>query len=279
MINKSIEIFKKGSRTYFYSSLFFPFSVRSQVTTLYAFVRTADDYVDSQPQKKEEFINFYQTFKKAWLGELSDRAIINNFVFLAKNKGFSFDWLEAFFSAMRADLEKKEYFSIEETINYMYGSAEVIGLMMAKIMNLKPESLAGAKMLGRSMQYINFIRDLAEDIQLGRQYLPIEEMKKFNLNSLKKDEVKQKKAEFIAFINQQLKYYYQWQKEASFAFQFLPIRYRIPIATASAMYNYTAKKIEINPLIVFKKRVKPSILRVLMTGLKISLQFLWKKYF
>jgi 15-cis-phytoene synthase len=274
------KIFKTGSRTYFYSSWFFPPYIRSQVSTLYAFVRTVDDYVDSQPQKKEEFIEFYQTFKKAWLGDYSNNnLIINDFVRLAKNKGFLLDWIEAFFSAMRSDLEKQKYFTIKETVDYMYGSAEVIGLMMAKIMNLKTESYQGARMLGRSMQYINFIRDLDEDNKLGRQYLPINEMKNMNLNNLNKEEVMAKKYEFINFLNQQIKYYNKWQKEAELAFKFIPIRYQIPIATASAMYNYTARQIEKNPLIVFKKKVKPSKIYILLNGLKISFKLLWKKFF
>lgn len=280
MENNANKIFKKGSRTYFYSSLFFPLYIRSQVTILYAFVRTVDDYVDKQPQKKEEFINFYQTFKKAWFGDFSDNnLIINNFVDLAKNKGFLLDWIEAFFSAMRADLDKRKYFTIQETIEYMYGSAEVIGLMMAKIMNLNKEAYYGARILGRSMQYINFIRDLDEDSKMGRQYLPIKEMIDKNLNSLKKEEAKEKQKEFFNFINQQISYYEKWQKEAELAFDFLPIRYRIPIYTASLMYNYTAKQIKRNPFIVFHKKVKPTKLYILKSGLNISLKLLWKKYF
>jgi 15-cis-phytoene synthase len=276
--NLQKQIFKKGSRTYFYSSLFFPKKVKQEVTILYAFVRVVDDFVDSIPQKKSEFFDFYENFKKSWDGKLSGNVVIDQFVKLAKEKEFSLNYIESFFRAMESDLEKRKYISIDETIDYMYGSAEVIGLMMAKIMKLKEESYYGAKMLGRSMQYINFVRDLNEDNGLGRQYLPIEEMNKFNLNNLSEKEAKINSLNFNNFIKQQLNYYVNWQKEAKTSFKYLPFRYYIPIVTASLMYNYTAKVIRKNPLVVYKKRVKPSIFKIILTAILIFFQAIWIKY-
>ncbi len=276
--NLQKKIFKKGSRTYFYSSIFFPKEVKNEVTTLYAFVRVVDDYVDNIPQKKVEFFDFYENFQRAWNGKISNNQVIDEFIILAKEKDFSLNWIEAFFWAMKSDLEEKKYRNIQATVDYMYGSAEVIGLMMAKIMKLDENSYHGAKMLGRSMQYINFVRDLHEDNALGRQYLPIEEMRKFKLKSLKKEEAQNNQSNFILFINQQLVYYLTWQKEAKTAFKYLPFRYYIPIATASLMYNYTAKKIRKNPLIVYKKRVKPTIFKIILTGIIIFIKAIWIKY-
>ena len=87
------------------------------------------------------------------------------------------------------DIKKKEYNSLEETLEYIYGSAEVIGFFMAKIIGLSDESLYYAGRLGRSMQYINFIRDIEEDNNLGRRYLVIIEP----LRSLKFEEARLKK--------------------------------------------------------------------------------------
>ncbi len=272
-------IFKEGSRTYFYSSIFFPKKVKRKVSILYAFVRVVDDFVDSLPQKEAEFFKFYNNFKKSWEGELSGNQVIDDFVSLAKEKEFLLEWIEAFFKAMKSDLEDKKYFEIDDTISYMYGSAEVIGLMMSKIMKLDPQSHYGAKMLGRSMQYINFIRDLDEDNNLARQYLPIKEMREFGLESLNKEIVKKDKESFILFINQQLDYYNKWQKQAAGAFKYLSFRYYIPIVTASLMYNYTAKKIKKDPFIVFKKRVKPSVFRIIITGSFVFFKAIWIKYF
>ena len=58
-------IFLRGSHTYFWSSLFFPLSVRREVATLYAFVRTADDFVDQVPSDREGFESFEESYREA----------------------------------------------------------------------------------------------------------------------------------------------------------------------------------------------------------------------
>jgi 15-cis-phytoene synthase len=272
-------IFKKGSRTYFYSSVFFPQKIKREVFILYAFVRTADDYVDQIPQDEESFRNFCDNFDQAWQGNLSGDEIIDDFVKLAKEKEFKKEWIDAFLSSMAADLSQANYQTITDTLKYIYGSAEVIGLMMAKLMNLPSDSYQGARLLGRAMQQINFIRDIKEDIDLGRQYLPIDEMKYLELKSLNQDLVYAQPFEYMAFIKKQLSYYNQWQKEAESYFHFIPIRYRIPIQTASAMYNYTAKKIAKEPLVVFDRKIKPGKTRIILTGLKQIFLILCSKLF
>lgn len=272
-------IFKKGSRTYFYSSIFFPKRVRRDVFVLYAFVRTADDYVDQIPQDEKSFKTFCDNFNQAWQGNFSGHYIVDDFVKLAQEKEFQKEWIDAFLSSMAADLSPTNYQTITDTLNYIYGSAEVIGLMMAKLMNLPSESYQGARLLGRAMQQINFIRDIQEDISLNRQYLPITEMKASGLELLNKDLAYSRPFEYIAFINKQLDYYHSWQKEAEKYFHFIPSRYRLPIQTASAMYNYTAQKIAKEPLIVFDRKIKPSKTRVVLTGLKQLIIILCSKLF
>jgi len=85
---KLFSIFNRGSRTYFYSSLFFPKGVRQEVFILYSFVRTADDLVDCIPQKSEEFKEFVKLTWKAWDGHLSGRQEIDLFVDQCQRLGF-----------------------------------------------------------------------------------------------------------------------------------------------------------------------------------------------
>ena len=261
-------IFKKGSRTYFYSSIFFPKKIKEDVFILYAFVRTADDYVDQIPQDKESFNSFCDIFNRVWQGNPSKNKIINTFVKLAQEKEIKKEWIDAFLGSMAADLSKKNYQTMTESLNYIYGSAEVIGLMMSKIMNLASEAYPGARLLGRAMQQINFIRDIQEDLELSRQYLPLSEMKVEGLEMLSKDFAYKYPSKYLDFINKQLDYYYTWQQEAENYFHFIPWRYRLPIQTAALMYNYTAKRIAKNPFIVFDKKIKPNKLRIIFTGLK-----------
>ena len=264
------DIFKNGSTTYFYSSLFFPKDVKEDVFTLYAFVRTADDFVDCTPQNAEGFYSFRDAFHKS-RRERTNNIIIDDFRDLMNRKQFEEAWVESFLDAMEADLSKKEYVNIDETLHYMYGSAEVIGLMMAQIMSLPPESHEAAKLLGRSMQYINFIRDIQEDNGLGRTYLPKQELTACGLSSLHEEECKAEHGGFEAFIKKQIALYETWRNEALEGFAFIPKRLRIPIQTASSMYDFTAQQISRDPLVVFRKKAKPSKIRILTTALKHAL--------
>ncbi|NCB01469.1 MAG: phytoene/squalene synthase family protein [Spirochaetia bacterium] len=258
------EIFRNGSKTYYFSSRFFPKKVRHDVYILYGFVRVADNYVDAIPQKPEEFYTFRKMYEKALLtGEISGNYIIDSFIDLQKRKNFDVAWTTAFLDSMEHDLIKSTCDTLDETLTYIYGSAEVIGLFMAKIMDLDDEALPYAKMLGRAMQYINFIRDIQEDITLKRRYIPLTETSLEELNE--KTALKQK-GEFISFLRREIGRYHSWQKEASKGYKFIPRRYRIPIMTAADMYCWTGSTIARDPFIVFEKRVKPSKVRIIRKG-------------
>uniref|UniRef100_UPI0034E301B6 phytoene/squalene synthase family protein n=1 Tax=Methanothrix sp. TaxID=90426 RepID=UPI0034E301B6 len=98
------RIFKKGSRTYFHSSLFFPPDVRRDVFVLYAFVRTADDLVDCVPQKRDEFYRFCECWERSTGGETIKDPVIDEFSELARRRNFSDQWTRAFLSSMEMDL-------------------------------------------------------------------------------------------------------------------------------------------------------------------------------
>jgi phytoene synthase len=255
-------IFKRGSKTYFYNSLFFPKEVREDVFILYSFVRVADNYVDNVPQEKDAFCDFYDKFCKAWDGETIGDEVLDCFVELAKRKEFDKKWIEAFLHSMELDLTKSTYDNIDEVEEYIYGSAEVVGLMMSKLLDVDPTFYDSARYLGKAMQYINFIRDINEDIDLGRRYLPTDEMKEAGIDELSMDYAKKNQEGFEKFIRSQLNRYDSWQKSAEMGFKGLEKRYRIPVMNASDMYNWTAERIRKDPMIVFRKKVKPSKFRI-----------------
>ena len=256
------QTFKGGSTTYFSSSIFFPESIRRDVFILYGFVRTADDFVDAVPQDAEGFLSFRQRYEESLSGKTTDDVIIDTFVDLMKRKNIDPAWTEAFLGSMALDLEKKSYTSLEEILEYIYGSAEVIGLFMARLMDLHPDSHPSAQLLGRAMQYINFIRDIEEDRNLGRRYLP--SLEEAPLDSLDPEFTRIHPERFETFVRHHLGLYRQWQKEAERGFAFIPRRYLVPIKTASDMYNLTARIIEKRPLVVYEKKVKPTKLRIIL---------------
>ena len=262
-IDKTIHsLFKRGSKTYYYSTLFFPQKVKKDVFILYSFLRKADDYVDQIPQDIEGFYAFKDRYIDAFKGSKTGDVVVDSFVELAKRKNFDQKWVDAFLKSMEMDTYQSSYKNLEELMTYLYGSSEVVGLFMAKIMDLDPKSYTAARNLGRSMQYINFIRDIDEDIDLGRTYFPQDDMEEFGLESLEQEHTIKKPENFKGFIRKQLETYKNWQKEAEKGFIYIPYRNLISIKTASDMYNWTARRIEKDPFIVYKMKVKPSIPKI-----------------
>jgi len=106
--------------------------------------------------------------------------LIDEFVALAHEHHFQRAWIEAFFAAMRMDTEKYFYNTYAELEAYMYGSAEVVGLMMTTLIGYTGESdevFLYARRLGEAMQYTNFLRDIGEDRNdHHRVYMPLDRL-------------------------------------------------------------------------------------------------------
>lgn len=264
---KIFSIFKKGSTTFFYSSLFFPNDVRKNVFDLYAFVRVVDDFVDVEhsPQKFYEFKN---NFYSALESRESKNEIISNVLRLINEEGLERAWFDSFFDSMEMDLNSTKYETIFDLEKYIYGSAEVIGLMMAKLMKLPYESFFYAQQLGKAYQLINFIRDIYEDLSFDRIYIPQEDLNKFNLDLKTVDLFSENFKNLIKFEVQR---YRHWHEKAKKGFYYIPKNYLIPIRTSSDMFDYTADIIEKNPSIIFQKKVKPSSSKVIYAVLKNSI--------
>jgi phytoene synthase len=258
------RIFKRGSRTYFYNSLFFPKDVREDVFVLYSFVRQADNLVDEVPQDPRKLAAFMEGFRMVCRGERPGDVVLDSFCKLIVRKRFENEWVQAFLRSMELDLTKHTYETMRELDEYIYGSAEVIGLMMARIMGVDDRFQPHARALGKAMQLINFIRDIDEDNGLGRRYIPTEDLDTHGLKDLTFDHVRSRKKAFSDLIHQQVMRYRKSQHYAEKGYGALDRDHRIPIMNASDMYEWTARRIDSDPMIVYERKVKPSMARIVM---------------
>ncbi len=269
-------IFKAGSTTYFNSSLFFPPAMRTCVFTLYAFVRVADDLVDRLPPDAEGFRRFARAYRHAMAGVLAGDPVIDDYVALAQRLSFDPAWTDAFLAAMEADLSPVFCRTEEAMLHYVHGSAEVIGFFMARIMELPERAYTAAGRLGRAMQVINFIRDIGEDSGLGRRYLPIAHNGQRQPDVADdwlpgRDWALQHPAAWGAFVRSHIARYRCWQAEAEQGYPDIPRRPRIAVKTAADMYQWTARRLEADPLAVFGPKVKPRRSRIVLQALRNSL--------
>ncbi len=265
-------VFQKGSTTYYTASQFFSPKIREKVTTLYAFVRLADNYVDQLPEKMKELQAFITEYRNEVHQPGKARQVISSFVSLMKNTGIKPMWVEAFLNSMIQDFTKKSYANFGELSEYIYGSAEVIGLMMSRIFGLAPKHDVAAAKLGKAMQYCNMLRDIDEDLDLGRIYLPQSVLQKYNLEPFSKMMAQKKPKQFRSLMQQELSRCLKWFDEAEKDISAIPRRERVAVKAASAMYRWTAEQLYKNPQLVFQKKLKPSKLRVILTAISYSIK-------
>ena len=169
-------------------------SIQQDIYNIYGFVRLADEIVDSFQDYNQEYLfnDFENQLYKALDAKISLNPILNAFQVTYHKYNLSLNYVEAFMKSMRADLSKSIYSTEEEYEAYIYGSADVVGLMCLQVFVKgdigKFELLKTSAMkLGSAFQKVNFLRDLKEDYdQLGRTYFPNTDLESLNEQSKQK---------------------------------------------------------------------------------------------
>lgn len=187
-------------------------SIRQDIYNIYGFVRFADEIVDSfHDYNKEELFDLFQLDLDAALkNKISLNPILNSFQHTVTKYNIPYPLIAAFMKSMKLDLTKMTYDTQEEYKEYIYGSADVVGLMCLKVFvngdNAKYDALKDAAMrLGSAFQKVNFLRDLKADFEdLNRTYFPETDLSQ--LNEASKNKIIQEieadfKAGFDGIIN------------------------------------------------------------------------------
>ncbi|MCI2227939.1 phytoene/squalene synthase family protein [Polaribacter sp. MSW13] len=154
--------------------------IRTDIYNIYGFVRFADEIVDTfHDYNKEELMqHFERDYYLSKKHGISLNPILNSFQQTVNRYKIPDEMVQAFLKSMKADLYKAEYQTKEEYDAYIYGSADVVGLMCLKVFvdgdEKRYEELKNAAMrLGSAFQKVNFLRDLKDDFEvLNRSYFP-----------------------------------------------------------------------------------------------------------
>ncbi len=155
-------------------------TIRQDIYNIYGFVRFADEIVDSfhDYDKETLFNRFEKDLYHALDEKISLNPILNSFQHTVNRYNIDRELIASFMKSMRLDLTKKDYITTEEYKDYIYGSADVVGLMCLTVFvkgdMKKYEELKDAAMsLGSAFQKVNFLRDLKDDFEgLSRTYFP-----------------------------------------------------------------------------------------------------------
>ena len=178
-------------KTYYLSTLLLPAAKRPYVHALYGFARYADEIVDdlastlTDQQKADWLICWGEQFVADVAAGGSAHPISRAVVDTVHRWDIPMAYIDAFLASMRMDLTVTSYATYEDLMVYVYGSAAVIGLEMVPVLEpLVPREVADpyAADLGVAFQLSNFLRDVGEDLQRGRVYLPLEDLAAFGVS-------------------------------------------------------------------------------------------------
>jgi phytoene synthase len=175
-------------KTYYLATLLLPPSKRPFVHALYGFARYADEIVDdlastlSESEKAQWLHEWGQRFLDDLDRGRSDDPVCRAVVDTVLRWGIPAEHFQAFLHSMTMDLTVPEYSTYDDLYEYVYGSAAVIGLQMMPILEpTSPEAYDRATDLGVAFQLANFVRDVGEDLDRGRVYLPLDELAEFGV--------------------------------------------------------------------------------------------------
>jgi len=254
-------------KTYFLATLLLPKAKRPFVHALYGFARYADEIVDDLASELsiEEKAEALSTWGNTVLADLkkgtSDDHVGRALIDTVKRFDIPHEHFEAFLHSMTMDLTVQEYETYEDLLEYVYGSAAVIGLEMVPILGpLHNDAYEAAKKLGIAFQLANFIRDVDEDLDRGRVYLPIKELAQFGVTR----EMLEERAltpEIIGALKFQIARVRQLQAEAAPGIAMLEATSRPCIEAASTLYCGIVDEVEKIGYDIFNQRAKTSTAR------------------
>ena len=260
-------------KTYYLATLLLPKEKRPFVHALYGFARYADEIVDDLESSLsiDEKANALKVWGDGILadlrkGESKDhigRALIDT----VNRFAIPIEHFEAFLHSMTMDLSVTEYQTYEDLLEYVYGSAAVIGLQMVPILgSTDPRAYEAAQKLGIAFQLANFIRDVDEDLERGRVYLPIQELAEHGVSWQMLNE-RVLTPQIRSALQAQIKRVRALQKESEFGISLLDASSRPCIEAASELYCGIVDEVEKIDYEIFTKRATTSTWRRLKVAL------------
>lgn len=248
------------SKSFFLSSAMLPKEKRWDTYALYSFCRFADNIVDNPRNRSvrdliDEVNYMEKELKLAFKYGESEHPIIKPLVNVLLKHDMPIEYPLELLEGVKMDLEKDRYNTFDELYTFAYRVAGVVGLMMTYLLGFQDKSaLKYAEKLGIAMQLTNILRDIKEDKDMGRIYMPLEEIKRFGLteNDFFNENMNDAMYKFIRFqVKRANKYYH----EAHDGIKMLNKDSQFAIYAASKIYQGILIKIEARHFNPFLGRV------------------------
>ena len=263
------ELNKRYGTTYYLSTFLLPAVKRPHVHALYGFCRYADDIVDdlgpaSVEERAAALADFGERFRADLAAGSSDDPVLTAVVHTVRAFQIPEEAFERFLRSMTMDLTVATYETFADLQAYMDGSASVIGEMMLPILEPStPEALGPARDLGDAFQLTNFLRDVSEDLDRGRVYIPQEDVRRFGAQAALDE--RRKTPEFEALMRFEIERTRALYRSADTGVDLLPPASARCIRVARRLYSQILDRIEAADYDVFSKRARVPTARKLTT--------------
>ncbi len=266
--------------TYYWGALLLPKERRRHVYAVYALCRLADDIVDlpgasgpepvdGHPETAARLEAFAQGFRDALAAGASDDAVLAAIVHSVRVCGVDPECFDRFFAAMAMDLTTTTYETWEDLLGYMEGSAAVIGEMMLPVLQpTSPAAKEPARSLGFAFQLTNFLRDVDEDLDRGRVYVPQEDLRRFGVD-LFAPGGRTASPQWRACLAFEIARNRELYAHADTGIALLPPRSARCVGTARVLYARILERIERAGYDVFAERVRVPTWRKALTTARI----------
>ena len=269
------ELNKRYGTTYYWSTKVLPKVKQHHVWALYGFCRYADDIVDDLgPAPIEQRAQALADFGDRFFADLevgrSDDPVLKAVVHTVKAFDIDTECFRRFLRSMTMDLSVSRYETWDDLLVYMDGSAAVIGEMMLPILEpLQPEALPHARDLGNAFQLTNFLRDIDEDLDRDRQYVPQEDLRRFGVDLA----TRRCTPEFVELMKFEIARCRELYVSADLGLAMLPPQSSKCIGAARVLYGRILDKIEQQHYDVFAKRARVSTAEKAMMVAKLTSPF------
>ena len=258
---RSAQLTREYGTTYFWGALLLPKARRRHVHAVYALCRLADDIVDDQEANAgrspleiaARLGAFVSGFRSSLAAGGSEEPVMAAIVNTIRSADIDPECFDRFFRAMEMDLTTIAYETWPDLCGYMEGSAAVIGEMMLPVLQpMSPAARGPARALGQAFQLTNFLRDVNEDLDLGRVYVPQEDLRRFGVDITARSVTPEWRA-MMAFQIQRNRELYA---AADLGIPMLPSRSARCVSAARVLYAQILDLIEDADYDVFTDRVR-----------------------
>ncbi len=285
---------RRHGTTYYWSTALLPRVKRHHVHALYGFCRYADDIVDDCISRSDgplgpevsrsdgplgargssasvaERQRALDAFGDRFFADLETGAssdpVLKAVVHTVRAFGIDADCFRRFLRSMAMDFSVDQYETFEDLLDYMDGSAAVIGEMMLPILEpTRPEAFAAARDLGIAFQLSNFLRDVGEDLDRGRVYIPQEDLRKFDADPW----ARRVTAEWRDLMSYEIARTRSYYESAAAGIDLLPRSSARCIRGAWALYGGILDEIEKAGYDVFRRRARVPLWRKLAVAARL----------